>query len=77
MVDGKSLKFTTLFACCVLSAPVAADTVFGVYAGDSFGKRIRQAVSAVLITIQILPSTTSNKAVITLRWSIRSRYSRI
>lgn len=33
MVDGKSLKFTTLFACCVLSAPVAADTVFGVYAG--------------------------------------------
>lgn len=35
MVD-KGIKFTTLLACCVLSAPVAADTVFGVYAGGQF-----------------------------------------
>ncbi|CAB0151679.1 hypothetical protein PSI9734_02054 [Pseudidiomarina piscicola] len=33
MVNRNTLTLTAALACCVLSAPVAADTVFGVYAG--------------------------------------------
>ncbi|MDN7127317.1 TIGR04219 family outer membrane beta-barrel protein [Pseudidiomarina terrestris] len=36
MADLKLTRVSTLLACCLLSAPVAADTVFGVYAGGQY-----------------------------------------